>query len=268
MLDFHSLAEYSSQILSAPDNVELEQRLGLYRVFLKLYEHHRGLLDEILELEHTGGRSRARLSFQYVEGVVQDHQRYLITNLIKGKTQSLLQPQDIWVIGRDRKVSLAIQDRRLSRRHAVIQYVENQGFYLIDLHSTNGSFVNGEPVRQCVLLRDGNQVRLGSLTFTFFLCYASKLLDSLSSEFVRQLDTLRSAAKPLPEDALGSDWDGIGAGIEWDTPLANSADETSMFLRPAMPAEELHLDPKDLLLSSIQQAEILDRFLNRSVESG
>jgi hypothetical protein len=28
--------------------MEIEQRLGLYQVFLKLYEHHRSLLDEIL----------------------------------------------------------------------------------------------------------------------------------------------------------------------------------------------------------------------------
>ena len=50
MLDSHSLAEYSSQVLNASGNTELEQRLGLYRVFLKLYEHHRSLLDEILDL--------------------------------------------------------------------------------------------------------------------------------------------------------------------------------------------------------------------------
>ena len=170
MIDSHSLAEYSSHLLTASNNTELEQRLGLYRVFLKLYEHHRSLLDEILDLENTGIKSRVQASAQYVQGVIQGQQVYLTTNLLRGKSQSLTQLQNIWLVGRDSKAALSLQDKRLSRTHAVIQYVRNQGFYLIDLNSTNGSFVNGEPVRNAVLLKEGDQIRLGSISFHFYIC--------------------------------------------------------------------------------------------------
>lgn len=146
--------------------MELEQRLGLYRVFLKLYEHHRHLLDEILKLERTGNQTSG-LTTRCITGMVQGQRVYLITNLVDGKTRTLLQPQQIWTIGRDRQLAIPISDRRLSRQHAAIQYVHSEGFYLIDLESTNGSFVNGEPVYGRSLLRDGALVRLGSFAFSF-----------------------------------------------------------------------------------------------------
>ena len=50
---------------------------------------------------------------------------------------------------------LPVQDQRLSRRHAAIQYVGRRGFYLVDLNSTNGSFINGRAIRGRNRLRDG-----------------------------------------------------------------------------------------------------------------
>ena len=40
--------------MATSEDKELKQRLGLYQVFLKLYEHHRGLLDEILKVREFG----------------------------------------------------------------------------------------------------------------------------------------------------------------------------------------------------------------------
>ena len=89
--------------------MEIEQRLGLYQVFLKLYEYHRGLLDEILQLEKNTNTTFASLATRCVTGVIQGKQVYLITNLVDGKTQTLLQPQGIWTIGRDRQLAIPFQ---------------------------------------------------------------------------------------------------------------------------------------------------------------
>jgi hypothetical protein len=181
MLDPHSLADYSAHLLEnfAEDKLEhtlansdLAQRLGLYRVFLKLYEHHRTLLNDILDLENTTERSRLFGSIQFVQGMIHGSQVSLISNLAQGQTVSLLQPQHIWLIGRDSHAAICVHDSRISRRHAVVQYVETEGFYLVDLNSTNGTYVNGEPIRKSALLQDGDQVRLGRLAFTFFLSQA------------------------------------------------------------------------------------------------
>jgi pSer/pThr/pTyr-binding forkhead associated (FHA) protein len=152
----------------------LQDRLGLYQVFLRLYENQRGLLDEILELESAGNPAFAQTTAPYIQGMVMDTEVTLVTNLIHGTTQATTQPQNTWVIGRDScRVTIALPDRRLSRCHAAVRYVEAEGFYLVDLASSNGSFVNGELVQQSILLKDGDRIRLGSLTFTFFLCQST-----------------------------------------------------------------------------------------------
>lgn len=260
MIDSHSLAEYSSQVLNASGTEELNQRLGLYRVFLKLYEHHRGLLDEILDLENTGSRSRTKVSSFYIQGVVQNQQISLVTNMVKGKTQAYRQTQNVWVIGRDRKASLPIQDRRLSRRHAAIQFVANQGFYLVDLDSTNGSFINGEPVRHCQILQDGAQVRLGSLAFTFFVQETSNLAEPIAPDLLKQINLIRETfALPVGDTTVT---DGAAGGGHWDTP-GGSADETSMFRLPPRNQSVQDSDSAASELSMAQRAEILDRFMQR-----
>jgi pSer/pThr/pTyr-binding forkhead associated (FHA) protein len=194
------LADYAASLANLSEHTELQERLKLYQVFLKLYEHHRGLLDEILELETSGSRSLARVTLPYVQGFVSGEHSYLVTNLLRGKTQALMQPQQVWVIGRDPKRALIpIQDIRLSRCHAAIKFIKGQGFYLIDLDSRNQSLVNGEPVRQS-LLKDGDQVRLGSVSFTFFLCQSTRILPSLTPELVDRLDQCQDMAL---EERLG-----------------------------------------------------------------
>jgi pSer/pThr/pTyr-binding forkhead associated (FHA) protein len=174
---------------NAIDDPELNKRLGLYQLFLRLYDQHRSLLDEILDLENVGNRPLASLTPSYIQGLVLEQQVYLVTNLLKGLTQTLTQPQNIWTIGRDpRRAIFPIQDRRLSRLHAAIQFTTNQEFKLVDLGSSNGSFVNGEMIKQATTLKDGDRVCLGSLSFTFFICRATKTLSPVSTELIAQLE--------------------------------------------------------------------------------
>ncbi len=48
-------------------------------------------------------------------------------------------------IGRDATNAVVVDDILASRRHAVIQKVQDQ-YFIEDLASTNGTFVNGKPV--------------------------------------------------------------------------------------------------------------------------
>lgn len=188
ILNNNPLASCSSQWPNETEETELRNRLGLYQVFMRLYEHNPGLLEEIISLEDAGSRVLASVSVPYIQGIVLPQQVYLVTNLLRSKTQALVQPQQLWVIGRDsRQVSLPIQDRRLSRCHAAIRYIDGQ-FQLVDLDSSNGSYVNGEQVRQATPLHDGDRIRLGSLTFAFFICQYVQQLDELPPERVAQVN--------------------------------------------------------------------------------
>ena len=68
-------------------------------------------------------------------------------------------------IGRGTDCDLRLVDPGVSRHHAELR-VEDDEVVLVDLGSTNGTFVNGEPVRR-VTLTDGTRITLGRTTLVF-----------------------------------------------------------------------------------------------------
>lgn len=206
MTSTDGFVSYVSALASTCTDGELQQRLSLYQVFLRLYEHNRELLDEILGLENSGSKAARATSLPYVQGVISDQQIHLVTNLLQGRTQAILQPQVTWVIGRDsRRVTIPVPDKRLSRCHAAIRYVPDQGFQLIDLGSSNGSFINGELVRQSVLLKDGDRIRLGSLSFTFFVCHSVRVAEPLTPDVEAILNRATTPTSSLHSRHQSSD---------------------------------------------------------------
>jgi pSer/pThr/pTyr-binding forkhead associated (FHA) protein len=71
----------------------------------------------------------------------------------------------VTLLGRGTDCDLRLVDPGVSRHHAELR-VENGQVVLVDLSSTNGTFVNGQPVRR-VALTDGTQVSLGRTTLIF-----------------------------------------------------------------------------------------------------
>ena len=69
-------------------------------------------------------------------------------------------------IGRDSSNKIAIQDGSISSNHAKITRT-NDGFFIEDVGSRNGTFVNGEKASQKVKLNDNDVVRLGKVILTF-----------------------------------------------------------------------------------------------------
>ena len=69
------------------------------------------------------------------------------------------------LLGRGTDCDLRLVDPGVSRHHAELR-VENDQVVLVDLGSTNGTFVNGQPVRR-VALSDGTHVSLGRTTLVF-----------------------------------------------------------------------------------------------------
>ncbi len=159
-------------------------------------------------VESAGQVYATGLNVRYVQGVVSDTQSpYLVTNLIEGKTLALHQPQKIWTIGRGRnRVALWLKDKQLSRYHAAIQYVDHQGFFLIDLGSTNGSQVNGQHIQGRVSLRDGDRISIGDIVFTFFQQQEVRQAIPAPLEILDQIKVLEPVLTLLPERSSASDY--------------------------------------------------------------
>jgi hypothetical protein len=71
----------------------------------------------------------------------------------------------ITILGRGTDCDLRLVDPGVSRHHAELR-VEDGEVVLVDLGSTNGTFVNGQPVRR-ITLADGTEVTLGRTTLVF-----------------------------------------------------------------------------------------------------
>jgi len=79
------------------------------------------------------------------------------------RTYDLTTP--VTMLGRGTDCDLRLVDPGVSRHHAELR-VEDGEVVLVDLGSTNGTFVNGQPVRR-VVLTDGTRVTLGRTTLVF-----------------------------------------------------------------------------------------------------
>lgn len=58
-------------------------------------------------------------------------------------------------------------DLTVSLRHAIIQSVEGDNFYVTDLNSRNGTMINGRPISVPTLLKPGDVIRVGTYEFFF-----------------------------------------------------------------------------------------------------
>jgi two-component system, cell cycle response regulator len=69
------------------------------------------------------------------------------------------------VVGRGGDCDIRINDHSVSRRHARIQPGAD-GYYAVDLQSTNGTFVNDQPASM-YKLKDGDYLRVGNCIYRF-----------------------------------------------------------------------------------------------------
>jgi adenylate cyclase len=73
----------------------------------------------------------------------------------------------LWKMGRSEQCSIVINDTTISRAHAMIQCTDANEYYLVDMGSRNGTFVNGRRVSTPVLLHHDDQISLGETVVLF-----------------------------------------------------------------------------------------------------
>src|SRR2546426_11759277 len=71
------------------------------------------------------------------------------------------------VLGRGNDCDIRINDHSVSRRHARIQPGAD-GYYAVDLQSTNGTYVNDVPASM-YKLKDGDYLRVGNCIYRFLM---------------------------------------------------------------------------------------------------
>lgn len=77
-------------------------------------------------------------------------------------------PETVFLIGRDESCHLRPHCPRVSRRHCAIAMWAGK-VRVRDLHSRNGTFLNGQPIAGEVSVEDGDELRVGTQVFAFHI---------------------------------------------------------------------------------------------------
>lgn len=114
----------------------------------------------------------------------QQHSAYLIVISAKtpagiGRMFKLDRPEV--VMGRSADAHFQVEDDGISRKHAKICMGQNGQFHVVDLGSTNGTYLNGVRV-EIAQLRDGDKIQIGSNTVLKF-----SLQDQLEEQYQRSI---------------------------------------------------------------------------------
>jgi pSer/pThr/pTyr-binding forkhead associated (FHA) protein len=67
-----------------------------------------------------------------------------------------------WVIGRGRGADAVLAEPTISRAHVAIGFQPEEGFFVQDLGSTNGTLLNGVRTQRAALA-DGDELQMGKL---------------------------------------------------------------------------------------------------------
>lgn len=89
----------------------------------------------------------------------------VVTGVAEGKKFILEEDFDEGIIGRDPGVDFSVEEYVISRRHAKIEK-RDDGFYIKDIGSKNGTYVNNKVVSEA-RLQDGDRISLGTIVIVF-----------------------------------------------------------------------------------------------------
>lgn len=103
---------------------------------------------------------------------------HLVLRTESGDRYLPLVGSNCWTIGRSDDNNFVLPDRWISRNHAMLQCMETGEFYLIDLGSRNGSFVNGRRVSVPVTLQNADHLTFGQTELEFYCPSTDHLVDS------------------------------------------------------------------------------------------
>lgn len=83
------------------------------------------------------------------------------SNLYAGQIVEL---DPVSVIGRDRRATIVVEHSFVSAEHTQLSWEDGQ-WWASDLHSTNGTYVNGSRINVSTVIRPDDHIQVGDVTF-------------------------------------------------------------------------------------------------------
>ncbi len=86
----------------------------------------------------------------------------MLTNLAESEALPRRYTKPEIILGREADCDYQLDDQAVSSQHARLSYHHKQ-WWLEDMASTNGTYLNDEPVSSPVVITDGDELRLGHI---------------------------------------------------------------------------------------------------------
>jgi pSer/pThr/pTyr-binding forkhead associated (FHA) protein len=134
----------------------------------------------------------------------------------KTRTRTLVLRKDEGIVGRERGCDLRIASAEVSRRHCVLRV--RDGYVTVeDMRSANGTHLNGEPVTGRAVVRPGDRLKVGPVTFVVEYQLTPEAIDRLlqGEEAVSDLEVVEEGLQevtPAEDDEPVDDLELIDAG--------------------------------------------------------
>jgi hypothetical protein len=107
----------------------------------------------------------------YIQIIYQGERAFLRTNLPHTDTARTAAVGITWLMGRSRSCTIVFPDPAVSRCHAVIGHDVTQGFYVMDVGSSNGTFCNQKRLvtMQRQTIQNGDVLTISHIQIEIFL---------------------------------------------------------------------------------------------------
>jgi FHA domain/zinc-ribbon domain len=123
--------------------------------------------DATLSLTPVEADEEAHDEFPFPHDELEPGQALLLVKRGPNAGSTFLLKEDRVTVGRDPESGVSLDDITVSRKHAVFERRPADGWYVVDVGSLNGTYVNGEQVDQ-TKLASSDEVQIGRFKLTFF----------------------------------------------------------------------------------------------------
>ncbi len=120
-----------------------------------------------LSLQAAEAEEEAHDEFPFPHDELQQGQSLLLVKRGPNAGSTFLLADDLTPAGRDPESAIFLDDVTVSRKHAAFERRIGGEWFVRDLGSLNGTYVNGEQVDE-TKLASGDEVQIGKFKLTFF----------------------------------------------------------------------------------------------------
>ncbi len=123
--------------------------------------------DVTVTLPVIEGEEEAHEEFPFPHDELEAGQALLLVKRGPNAGSTFLLDQDATTVGRSTDGDVFLDDVTVSRKHAIFERRDRGAWFVRDVGSLNGTYVNGEQVDE-TKLASGDEVQIGRFKLTFF----------------------------------------------------------------------------------------------------